>query len=246
MEQLNLLIVEDNLIIGHDLSMRLQKAGYQVTDVIGSGPEAIEHLREHEVDLVLLDITLESEMDGIQVAEILNEEFQIPFIFLTANLDEATFERAKKTNPYAFITKPFKSIDLVNAIELASQRLLEESSGEPQLLNKRKVPYLLDDRIFVRHKERMVKIYVEEIHYVEADRSYCKVFTADKEYLLSAPLSQIEQKIKSEHFMRVHRSFLVNLRMVDSFDEQFLYFNDIRIPVSRSNRKDVLERFRKI
>ena len=242
MEKIKILVVEDNLIIGNDIASRLQKAGYQVPEIIDTAEGVLEYLKKDEVDLLLLDITLAGPMDGIQLGNHVNSEFKIPFIYLTANLDPPTFSRAKQTRPLAFITKPFKAIDLLNAIELANDGILSESDGYPSNNLTGRIPYLLDDRIFVKYRDRMVKLFIEDILYIEAERSYCKIFTADKEFLLTAPLAQIEKKLFAPHFLRIHRSYLINLKKVESFNDAYAYIRELKLPISKNKRSDFLKR----
>jgi len=117
-----ILIVEDEMIIGANISLQLSKLGYEVTGIVSRGEEAISHVRQSRPDIVLMDIQLKGNLDGIDTVSKMHQENNIPVIYLTANADEENFERAKSTNPYAFISKPFKKLDLQHAIELTMGR----------------------------------------------------------------------------------------------------------------------------
>ena len=114
-----IIIVEDKSIVSHDIKRRLEVLGYEVPGIASSGEMAIELVREHTPDLVLMDIQLEGEMDGIEAASIIKKELDIPIIYLTAFSDEGTLERAKITEPYAYIVKPFEPRELQISIEIA-------------------------------------------------------------------------------------------------------------------------------
>lgn len=96
------------MLIGAKISMLLTNLGYEVSGMLPRGEEAIMHVEENRPDIILLDINLKGKMDGIETAAIFQHK-KIPVIFLTANSDEATFNRAKHTQPAAFITNPFKT-----------------------------------------------------------------------------------------------------------------------------------------
>ena len=100
---IKILVVEDEMIIGAKISMQLSELGYEVTGILPRGEEVLNHLKENKPDIVLLDIQLKGKMDGIETAALVEQHFQIPVIFLTANTDDATFNRAKTTRPAAFI-----------------------------------------------------------------------------------------------------------------------------------------------
>ena len=108
------------------------------------------------------------------------------------------------------------------------------------------MPFILSDRIFVRHKEKMVKLYIEEILYIEAERNYCRIFTKNKEYLLSTTLKIMEEKLPTRHFIRVHRSFMVNLMQIDEVAENHVIVAHKAVPLSNSLRDELLKRIQTI
>ncbi|MCD2258837.1 response regulator [Psychroserpens luteolus] len=115
-----IIIVEDDKRIAQDISNRLGNSNYQILGIAGTAQNALELISQHpDVDILLLDIVLEGELDGIQLAGIINETYNIPFIFLTAYSDSSIVEKASKTKPYAYILKPFNERQVSIAIELA-------------------------------------------------------------------------------------------------------------------------------
>jgi len=114
-----ILVVEDEFIVAMDIQNRLERLGYEALDSVASGEEAVQRAGELLPDLVLMDIRLEGEMDGIEAADHIHSQFNIPVIFLTAFADEETLQRAKITAPYGYILKPFQERELHSAIEIA-------------------------------------------------------------------------------------------------------------------------------
>ena len=120
MTSLKIMIVEDEIIVAKDIQRILKKLGYEAFDPFVQGKKALDAIEKLNPDLILLDINLKgSDMDGIQVAEQVCQNYQIPVIFLTAFSDKATLERAKLTEPYGYIIKPFEEDDIRTAIEIA-------------------------------------------------------------------------------------------------------------------------------
>lgn len=127
-----ILVVEDEAIVGMDIQRRLKNLGYIVPVVVSSGEEAIIKVRENNPDLVLMDINLYGKIDGIEAASKIHSFSDIPVIYLTAYTDDKTFERAKITEPYAYIIKPFKDRELQINLEIAfyksrMEKMLKES-----------------------------------------------------------------------------------------------------------------------
>lgn len=244
MDSVKILVVEDEMIIGAKISMQLTNLGYQVTGILPRGEDAILHVQENKPDLVLLDINLKGEINGIETATQLQRVADIPIIYLTANSDEATFNRAKVTRPYAFISKPYKQLDLQRAIELTISRMAENVNGLIASESDEDSAFVLNDRIFVRHKEKMVKIMLADLNYLEADRNYSHLFTKEKDYVLAVTLKAIEEKLPSKMFMRIHRSYIVNIAHIEEVMEGSVKIAEHTIPMGAGMREILLKGLR--
>jgi CheY-like chemotaxis protein len=114
-----ILVVEDEMIIALDIKQRLERMGYAVLGTEVSGEQAIQKAEILKPDLVLMDIKLRGKMDGIQAAEVIRNKFQLPVIFMTAFADEPTIQRARITETFGYILKPFEEGELNLNIEMA-------------------------------------------------------------------------------------------------------------------------------
>lgn len=119
MPRAQIMIVEDEMIVARSIKNGLESLGYHVPAIASSGAEAIQKIGETSPDLVLMDIVLQGDMDGVKTAEHIRSHLNIPVIYLTAYSDEATLQRAKLTEPFGYILKPFVEDDLHTAIEMA-------------------------------------------------------------------------------------------------------------------------------
>ena len=239
-QPIKIFIVEDEMIIAANISLQLTNLGYEVTGIVPRGEEALQHIQENKPDIVLLDINLKGNIDGIETAELMQKEYSIPIIYLTANADEIHFNRAKKTNPHAFISKPFKKLDLQRAIELtvnrlqADQGIMEVEEDSPS--------FILSDCIFVKHHEKMVKIVIKDILYIEAERNYSCIHSKGKDYLLVTTLKNIDMKLPEAHFLRIHRSFIVNISQIDEVATSHIVIGKKAIPISKPLKKELMKR----
>ena len=241
--KVRILIVEDDMIIAANLSLQLTKLGYEVTGIESRGEEAVYHAQLNSPDLVLVDVNLKGNLDGIETVRIIQKNKNIPIVYITANNDEATFMRAKKTHPHAFISKPFNKLHLQRTIALVAEKMKDLTGEESSKVEGLTV---LEDRIFVRHNGKMVKILLDHILYVEADRNYCNIVTEDGDYLVVSTLKAIEKRLRNGSFIRVHRSFMVNISKLDSVAESHLEIRRKTIPVSRSHKELLLGRLQTI
>ncbi len=119
MAKAQIMIVEDESIVAKDLQNMLERIGYDVPAVVASGEAAMEKATGTHLDLVLMDIMLRGEMDGVEAAEQLRTRYHVPVIYLTAYADNDTLQRAKITEPYGYITKPFEERELHVGIEMS-------------------------------------------------------------------------------------------------------------------------------
>lgn len=238
-----ILVVEDEMIIGAKLSMYLSDLGYEVTGLIPRAEEALLYLQENAPDMVLVDIQLKGEMNGIALAEILHQQ-SIPVIFLTANSDDATFDQAKKTNPYAFLSKPIDKRELKRVLELATNLHTEKKRPGPE--QEKALPPPLSDRLFVYDGDKRVKLLLDSILYIQAERNYCRIITRARDYVLSMPMKSLEEELPPQQFQRIHRSYIVNLKQVDEVDESSVRIGESVLTMSQSYRKDFLLRIKSV
>ena len=115
----SIFVVEDEGIIAHSIAATLEKAGYQVAGIAGSGEEALSKLSEIQPQLILMDIHLNGRIDGIELSERVRELFEIPIVYLTAHSDKETLNRAKITSPFGYLPKPVQQNNLFTSIEIA-------------------------------------------------------------------------------------------------------------------------------
>jgi PAS domain S-box-containing protein len=127
MSEVKILIVEDESIVAMDIKHRAEGLGYLVTAITPSGEEAIENVADNRPDLVLMDIVLKGEMDGIEAAQKIRDAYDVPVVYLTAYSDERTLKRAKITEPFGYIIKPFEDRELHSAVEVALYKHQMES-----------------------------------------------------------------------------------------------------------------------
>lgn len=248
MEKLNIFIVEDESIVAKDIQNSLTKLGYNVIGFANNGKDAIEKITELMPDLVLMDIMIKGPLTGIEVSEKIKEKMNVPVIFLTAYADEGTLSRAKITEPYGYILKPFKEIDLHSTIEMAVYKHQKDSA----LLKERDFLYSLvenkdeksKDILFVKSNSRLVKVYLKDIYFIEALKDYVIINTEFARYTVHSTMKDLDRKLGNEEFVRVHRSFIARLDKIQSIDNQNVILENEKkiIPVGGSYRDELMQK----
>ena len=243
MARIRVLIVEHDITGAAAISLHLSQLGYEVTGIESRGEEAILHAKIDCPDIMLMGIELKGALDGIQTVKAIREFQHIPTIYLTANSDEVIFNKAKETHPFAIISKPFNNLDLEHALALAVENMKEIQSNTPARLADAEV---LDDRVFVRHCGKLVKILMEQIIYIEAERNYCVIVTESGNYTVVSSLKTIESKLPASDFIRVHRSYMINISKLDLLGEDYVEISRKVIPVSKSYKEILMSRIQTI
>ena len=246
MSKINVLVVEDESIVSKDIQHSLKKLGYNVVGAASNGAKALELVASEKPDIVLMDIMLKGDTNGIETAEEVRNSFKIPVIFLTAYADESTLSKAKITEPYGYIIKPFKEIDLHTSIEMA----LYKHGKEKEVVKERDLLYSLvenkgaNDFIFVKSNSRLVKLRTEEIYFIEALKDYVVINTKGTRYTIHSTMKDIEKKLPSDYFIRVHRSFIVRIDKIASIELPNLILEDSKkmIPIGGSYKEELVKK----
>ena len=245
MKKTSILIVEDEVIIAKDMSLTLAKLGYQITGHCVSGEEAIGMAEEKHPDIIVMDIMLKGEMTGIDAAKEIHNKYNIPVVFITAYSDEDTISRANSSSPFGYIVKPFKANDLRATIETALNRFHEEQSlkAENEMLYKLAKPGNKKDILFIKTDARLIKLKMEDILYIEALKDYVNIYTVDNKYVIRSTMKGIQDKLPSDRFVRVHRSFIVAMDKVSSIDHaKVILENEESVPLGGLYKEQFLEK----
>lgn len=245
MEQpIKILIVEDNVIIADDMQSMLEEIGYEIVDNVIVYEQAVEVLKNNQVDLVLIDIILASDKTGIDLGKHIRDNYNIPFIFVTSNSDRATVENAKTVKPNGYLVKPFEQQDLYTSIEIAlssfnySEKGENGSSddGEEKIMSNS----VLKDSIFVKKQHLYYRIQFGDIQFIKADNVYLEVNTADKKFLVRSPLKDYLEKLPQNKFYRAHKSYIVNVDHIDAINSKDIMINNTLIPISKEFKEFII------
>lgn len=246
MPKATVLVVEDESIVSKDIQYSLKKLGYEVVGFSATGAKAIELALDLKPNVVLMDIMLKGDINGIEASAEIKKSLNIPIIFLTAYADENTLEKAKITEPYAYILKPFKEIDLHTSIEMA----LYKHGKEMEVIKERDFLYNIvenkesNEFIFVKSNSKLIKLYNKDIYFVEALKDYVVINTLNSRYTIHSTMKEIEKKLPDNQFVRVHRSFIIRTDKIAQIEQpNIILENDKRIiPVGGSYKETLVKK----
>lgn len=248
-----ILIIEDEYITALEIKIRLESYGYEIKNIFDNGEDALAYLAtNNDVDVVLMDIHLSGQMDGITAATQIAHRFDKPAIFITAYSDDATLDEAKKSLAYGFIKKPIDGDALQLSIEMAisrhQQSIRTHRAADRQ--TKSEIGMLLK-KITIWHLDEMILLDPKEIIYLEICNGIISFRTQDARYQQRGTLAEWTDKLALYGFYRCHKNFLVNMSKVrrisldidNSYILRMKNIDDL-IPVARnktSELKSILE-----
>jgi DNA-binding LytR/AlgR family response regulator len=253
MQNLKILIVEDELLIANDIRQLLLDWGYQVVGIATTGEEALPIFTKELPDIAIVDVQLAGQIDGIDTVQYFNAINRVPVIYLTAQADISTVERAKMTHPAAYLLKPFNERHLHISLELAisnfSKNLPPQLTSEKEPLFAHEVKLSADvilkkeDAFFIKQNYRFVKLKIDDLVYIEADRNHSYLVMKNQKLIVRMPLTEVIERLSWNFMVRVHRSYAINIKYVDEFDETEVIVNGKAIPLTLSYKDDFLKKF---
>jgi DNA-binding LytR/AlgR family response regulator len=232
---IKILLVEDEAIIAERLYADLLDFGYDVVEPCLSPAEAMEMIETEKPDLILLDINLKAEMTGIQLGEWINEKYKLPFIFITANTDVATVAEATKVKPAGFLSKPIQLKSLIGTIQVA---IYNHQNNKLQIVIDATAKYY-----FIKSGNNYHRIEWAKVMYIESDKKYALVHEeiGKAPYVLRISLETLSQQLAAFHFVRIHKSFLVNISLLKTFTSSDVTIGNRKLAIGEVYRNSFMK-----
>ena len=224
---LTCIIVEDLQVAANYLVKCCEKSGQvEVKGHFMNVPQALTFLNENSVDLIFLDV----EMPGANGFELLDQIAFSPKVILTTSKKEYAYN-AFQYNVSDYLMKPFTYQRFLEALQKIqpSRETISAQNGS--------------DHIYIKADGKLIRLNNDSILYIESMGDYVKFVTSDnKKYITHNTIKNLEEKVSKHHFLKVHRSFIVNLHKIDDMRENILFIKGNEIPVSKANKADVFRR----
>ncbi|MBW3469189.1 LytR/AlgR family response regulator transcription factor [Arthrospiribacter ruber] len=220
MKEERILIVEDDINIAENIEEILELLGYVNIDTANSANQAIKVVKKYRPDLVFMDIKLKGDKDGIELGEIIKQMVDAPLVFVTSYSDPTIIERAKRINPAGFIVKPFNTNDIHAIVEIVlyNKRAKPAPVSSATVANKDESPFLVTDAVFIKSDNAYERVPYKDIYYVEANGNMVTIYCKGRNFTIRKSMKDMEEKLPSHLFLRVQKSFIVQLAQIESFN----------------------------
>jgi DNA-binding LytR/AlgR family response regulator len=240
-----ILAVEDDPLYAEGLELLLTELGYTHFSIVDNAIEALKIFKQQPPDLLLVDIELNGPLNGIELVEIVSAIRPTPVIYVTAFSDATTFNKAKQTRPSAYLLKPYQAKNLELAMELA----LFQNSGKETSEERENGAYKVDatyNAFFVKYNNRLIKIPISDLLFIEVDEKYCYVYTRDRRYAVNIRLKNLLDQLPAQSFIQTHRSFAVRLDAIEevNLEDSIVKIAGKEIPVGKTYRESLFSRLK--
>lgn len=226
-----ILIVEDENELALNIQEILINLEYDVVGIFNNAIDVLDYFIDGSADLILMDILIQGDLDGIDLCYKLKDKLNIPIVFLTAYSDKTILERISKIMYDGYLLKPFTIESLKSAIFLGFEKM-QENENSKQISSTK-------NTLKIRDKGFLVPVPIYDILFLRADGLYTKVFTRSKTYLIRDILKDVLGDLPSSSFVRVHKSYMVNVKHISSFNSKELLIHEHIIPIRRGFYKEL-------
>lgn len=209
----NILIVEDEVLIASAIRKNIIQNGYECAGIAIDAEQTLETIKTTTVDLLLIDVNISGELNGIELAHIINRDYQLPFIFITSYRDETTLDEILKTNPVAYLGKPIDQHSLSTNLKI--------------FFNKNESGNFTFQAGSTTHK-----IDLEELRYIKVDHVYLELYYEEQKEVIRASLNKLLEQLPSDNIIRINRSLAVNQKFITKIARRKLYMGELQFPIS--------------
>lgn len=228
---MRIIIGEDDILIAEHLKDIVKSFGYDIVGIAHNKEDIIDLVNRTNPNLALLDIRMKGMYDGIEIGEYIMKNYNFPVIYITAHSDSEIIDKALKTKPGGYIIKPFKSMDVFTAINIAVDNFTSSKA---------------DNFIMIKDGYKTVRLFQYEIVYLKSDNNYVDIFTEKNHYLERNSLENLYSSLNTDCFMQVHRSYVINTDKITEIRTNKVLLGEVEIPVSRKFMNGLKSRFNKI
>lgn len=244
MKMIKILVVENELLTAERIRLCLNGAGYE-TNVTNTGEKAIELTAEHDYSVILMDIKLDGNIDGITAAATILKGRHVPIIFITEVEDKSIFRTVKDMQPENYLIKPFPSDNaILYSVELAIHKQTQKTDDKGELRVEHKI-----DAAFISQGGYNVKLNFDDILYIKANGAYTDIYYDTKEektdnyYRVSISSNHVVEQLNYSSLMKINRSYYINIKKVERTTKSSVFIRGTEINISPEHNENFKKRF---
>lgn len=243
MDKVRVLVVEDNDLHAEKIIFCVEEIGYELIKIVDNADECLTLMAATKPDIVLLDIMIHGERNGVELAEEIRKRYDTPIIFISSLVGKEIIGKAIQTEPDAYLTKPIEITALSTAIELAIYKKNLNSEFDTSSFQW-KEDLVTADSIFVKNRNCLEKVVLNDIQFVSVEQvNCCDIVTLDKTFTLRMSLNQVQKQFPQNQFVRISRSHIINLSKLSSINlkKMELVVGEFSLEIGKSYKKNLFQ-----
>lgn len=249
MPKIKILAVEDDPLYALDLKMLFNDLEYDLIGVVDNSETVVEIIKSKKPDLILMDIQINGDLNGIELAKKIQIKDKIGVIFMTSFKDQKYFDQAKEAEYFGYLVKPFNKLTLQSTIELALVRMVDLDSSKSSETSKESMwneELILKDCVFIKRNNKLEKVKINQIEFIQSKGNYCVISTSKKKYALKMSLIKVRKMLESHPFARVNKRHIINMNLISSIDlsTNQININEVSFSIGRTYKEGLLKKLK--
>ena len=225
---MNILVVEDDILIAEMIKEILLELDHTVLAIAYNFDDAFNLIETASIiDMAILDIQLGKEKSGLKLAQKIQNEKKIPFIFLTSYSDRSIIDEALKYQPRAYLMKPFSKMELFTTLSIIQQQSIHSKSNE----------------ILLKDGNKHFKLNIADVLWIKSDNIYLEIQLENEKLIIRNSFKRFLEEVSDPRLKRVHRSYVINMDKMESVQGNFIIIKNQQIPVTRDSKDEILSYF---
>ena len=225
---MNILVVEDDILIAEMIKEILLELDHTVLAIAYNFDDAFNLIETASIiDMAILDIQLGKEKSGLKLAQKIQNEKKIPFIFLTSYSDRSIIDEALKYQPRAYLMKPFSKMELFTTLSIIQQQTIHSKTNE----------------ILIKDGNKHFKLNIADILWIKSDNIYLEIQLENEKLIIRNSFKRFLEEVSDPRLKRVHRSYVINMEKMESVQGNFIIIKNQQIPVTRDSKDEILSYF---
>ena len=238
-KNIKIIVVEDDPSTALRTESLIYALGYQLVGPVDNSEGALKLIAKENPDILVMDIDINGALNGIEVVEKV-KHLRIPVIFTTGLQDEATYQRARKTMPAAYLIKPFDKFTFQSALENVIWNMSQNKTTKTEI-KKWEQDVMLNNSFFIKRNNLLQKVNIDDIQYIQSEGNYCDIFS-NKKHAVKMSLIQILKKLPQNKFIRIHQRFIIQTDLIDNIDisTNQIYVGGKSLPLGPKYKEEIM------
>jgi len=246
MPNIKILVVVEDPIFASELNTLVKELDYDLIGIVDNSDEVQKIVETNNPDLILMDLKINGDLDGIELAKMIKIKYGVGVIFMTSPEEQKHFEQEMEMEHFGYLVKPFSKLTLQNKIELAMINMTHSEYSVSKGVDNGNEGMILEDCVFIKRNNILERVEINDIEFIQSEGNYCVISTEKKKYALKMSLIKVRKMLDSHRFVRVNKRHIINMSLISSIDlsTSQIKINEDNFSIGRTYKEGLLKRLK--